>query len=540
MLLLAAVAEEQPDAEEWIDPTDMLNYDATTKTMRRPAEAANYENVPTKRKEYTDSSLIDPCPDITECTRRVAILEEEVQEQKKKIRSASQQPSCTPVFKRYLSKLLNEIQKLGLPNEVSSSVHYDAEVRLSRQAVAEIQKFVTGDGSWKTGALDEALSQILVNFKQHDYEAWKWRFEDTFGVELSTVVGIFVCSIAIVLIICSETWSRVSWFVQFKRLLAICFFISIGWNWLYLYKIAFAEHQNNIVKMESVNEKCTGVKIDWKDNLKEWWRSTWTLQDDPCKKYYEVLIVNPILLVPPTKAISVTITTFFTEPLKHVGQGISEFLRALLQDLPITLQIPVLATIVLSILVFTYGSAQAAIQVGLTRPLRGGHQEPPPPAVEYPHAPQAAIDVVPQNHMLQRQTNQARAGSDARHRGTARTSDSTQHRVPVENVGQAEHAYSEDEMDGEESQGPADTEEQQSGISVNTTHEAPQHQDVAEPKCSPNTDVTTTDKGSAQQRDESSQVSPAAEVTENGKIPHASGEEVENISIPTQESSPHC
>lgn len=33
----------------------------------------------------------------------------------------------------------------------------------------------------------------------------------------------------------------------------------------------------------------------------EWFRSTWTLQDDPCKRYYEVLMVNPILLVPPTK-----------------------------------------------------------------------------------------------------------------------------------------------------------------------------------------------------------------------------------------------
>lgn len=35
--------------------------------------------------------------------------------------------------------------------------------------------------------------------------------------------------------------------------------------------------------------------------LAEWFRSTLTLQDDPCKKYYEVLFVNPLLLVPPTK-----------------------------------------------------------------------------------------------------------------------------------------------------------------------------------------------------------------------------------------------
>ena len=34
-------------------------------------------------------------------------------------------------------------------------------------------------------------------------------------------------------------------------------------------QIAFAEHQNNFVKMEGFNEKCSGLrKIDWSDNLK--------------------------------------------------------------------------------------------------------------------------------------------------------------------------------------------------------------------------------------------------------------------------------
>lgn len=35
------------------------------------------------------------------------------------------------------------------------------------------------------------------------------------------------------------------------------------------FQIAFAEHQSNLVKMDVVNEKCTGVKkIDWSDSLK--------------------------------------------------------------------------------------------------------------------------------------------------------------------------------------------------------------------------------------------------------------------------------
>lgn len=35
---LLLVAQGQMDDEEWIDPYDMLNYDPSTKTMRKPAE----------------------------------------------------------------------------------------------------------------------------------------------------------------------------------------------------------------------------------------------------------------------------------------------------------------------------------------------------------------------------------------------------------------------------------------------------------------------------------------------------------------------
>ncbi|XP_072517174.1 chloride channel CLIC-like protein 1 [Salminus brasiliensis] len=385
---LFIMAHGNSEDDDWIDPYDMLNYDASSKSMKKPAEASSYSNVPTKRREYSPSCSQAPqCPDIAECTSKVDRLQREIEEHKRRVTFSSQKPTCNPVFRRFLSKLLREISKLGLPTDMNPDIHYDAEVKLSKQMVAEINKLLNEDSSWRTGALDDALSQILVNFKLHDYEAWTWRFEDTFSVELDTVIRVFLLILLIVGIICTEMWSTVSWFVQFKRMFAICFFISIVWNWFYLYKVAFAEHQAKIVNMETVNEKCTGVKkIDWKDNLREWFRTTWTLQDDPCKQYYEVLIVNPILLVPPTKAITITITTFITDPLKQFGQGISEFLRALLKDLPVTLQIPVLLTIVLAILVFMYGSAQAAIQHVVFRPLRGGRHDPPP-AVQQPHAP---------------------------------------------------------------------------------------------------------------------------------------------------------
>lgn len=61
-------------------------------------------------------------------------------------------------------------------------MHYDAEIIIKRQTLLEIQKFLSGE-DWKSGALDDALSDILINFKLHDFETWVWRFEDSFGVD---------------------------------------------------------------------------------------------------------------------------------------------------------------------------------------------------------------------------------------------------------------------------------------------------------------------------------------------------------------------
>lgn len=61
-------------------------------------------------------------------------------------------------------------------------MHYDAEIILKRQTLVEIEKFLNGEDSLP-GALDDALSDILINFKFHDFERWKWRFEDSFGVD---------------------------------------------------------------------------------------------------------------------------------------------------------------------------------------------------------------------------------------------------------------------------------------------------------------------------------------------------------------------
>lgn len=72
----------------------------------------------------------------------------------------------------------------------STYTHYDANIKLSRQDMTEIERLLEGEDSWRTGALDNAISQILVDLRQHDREVWRWHFEDTFGVELDTLLKV--------------------------------------------------------------------------------------------------------------------------------------------------------------------------------------------------------------------------------------------------------------------------------------------------------------------------------------------------------------
>uniref|UniRef100_A0A5F8GMZ2 Chloride channel CLIC-like protein 1 n=1 Tax=Monodelphis domestica TaxID=13616 RepID=A0A5F8GMZ2_MONDO len=74
-------------------------------------------------------------------------------------------------------------------------------------------------------------------------------------------------------------------------------------------------------------------------------------------------------------ALAVTFTNFVTEPLKHIGQGTGEFMRALMKEIPVLLHIPVLIILALGVLGFCYGTGKS---VGVWRHLRDSEREPYP------------------------------------------------------------------------------------------------------------------------------------------------------------------
>ncbi|XP_062991445.1 chloride channel CLIC-like protein 1 isoform X2 [Elgaria multicarinata webbii] len=357
--------------DDWIDPTDMLNYDAASGTMKKPDKViqGDSENKEVPKEAVKEENIVA----VSRCQNKLDSLILKLADYEKKDKAKFYESNSIHIFKRYLNKILIEAGRLGLPDDTTGDMHYDAEIILTKQTFNEITRFLNEEG-WKSAPLDDALSNILINFRHHDYEAWKWKFEDMFGADPYDVFMVLLCIVCITVIVATELWTHIGWFTQLKRIMFICFLISFGWNWMYLYKIAFAQHQAEVAKMGNFDKVCA-ENIHWSDGLLEWFRSSWTFQDDPCQKYYETLLVNPVLLVPPTKALAVTFTNFVTEPLKHIGQGIGEFIRALMKEIPMLLQIPVLVIIAGAVLIFCYGAGRS---VTTLRQLTYQDRQPPP------------------------------------------------------------------------------------------------------------------------------------------------------------------
>nr|XP_025045204.1 chloride channel CLIC-like protein 1 isoform X3 [Pelodiscus sinensis] len=402
LVLYAAViiGSGEVQGDEWIDPTDMLNYDAASGTMRRPAKV-NHDDSDNKKVADTVADLGSTTA-LSECHRKLEFFIQKIEECEKKEKTMLSESRSIHVFRRYLNKILLEAERLGLPDENIGNGHYDAEIILTSQALLEINRFLS-EGDWKPGALDDAVSDILINFKHHDYEVWKWKFEDAFGIDPYNVFMVLLCLVCITVIVATELWTHIGWVTQVKRILFISFLISFGWNWIYLYKKAFAQNQAAVARMGDHDTVCA-EKLDWKDSLFEWVRRSWTFQDDPCQKYYETILVNPIWLVPPTTALAVTFTNFVTDPLKLIGKGIGEFIKALMMEIPMLLQIPVLIIIALAVLGFCYGAGRS---VATLRHLAYPERKPSP-------------SLPPNDSQQREQINYSTGDSDANYRKNVR------------------------------------------------------------------------------------------------------------------------
>lgn len=128
----------------------------------------------------------------------------------------------------------------------------------------------------------------------------------------------------------------------------LIFLISIPWNWWRLYQMEKAAHHTTVVR--GIPLKCD---IHYKKSFVEIIQDLFSLsKEDECVKYHQQLMTDPIWEVAPTKAIMATITRLILEPVEHVGEAISKFIKATLHNLPIYLW-PVVLVLISVVFVMT-------------------------------------------------------------------------------------------------------------------------------------------------------------------------------------------
>lgn len=97
-----------------------------------------------------------------------------------------------------------------------------------------------------------------------------------------------------------ETRTRLTWRTQFWGVLFLCFIVSIPWEWYRLYRKAFASKQAQMEK--EIPKHCRpDHELRPLESFSLWLRNSFTFTDDACVKYQEMLLVDPIWEISPSR-----------------------------------------------------------------------------------------------------------------------------------------------------------------------------------------------------------------------------------------------
>ncbi|XP_013416639.1 chloride channel CLIC-like protein 1 [Lingula anatina] len=332
MLLVSSVLSQ--DQKDWIDPHDMEKFDSRKVERQFSKE---------ERGEVKAQQV--PCPKIiNECENKLVICKEENDKLQLESQSCVIQPVEMPYFRQFVQVLINYMDlKKFLPDD--ETLHYQMHVKLTAAQLKLLKAYVLKSGTVQDAS--SVLGEMIQDVKivSHTEEPWVTREE----VTAYLVMALQVVSIVFLAVGSLKVFYTLS--VSGMRLMILLsIFISVPWNWVHLYKVAVAKRMSEAMK--DIPEACRPRDLTWQHNLFEWLKSSFTFQDDECALYHENLLVDPLWEVTPTKAVAVTLTKFFLEPVEYIAQAISKFFRGLLHDLPAQLWPVVLGIVVLFLLVF--------------------------------------------------------------------------------------------------------------------------------------------------------------------------------------------
>ncbi|XP_076117001.1 chloride channel CLIC-like protein 1 [Mytilus galloprovincialis] len=358
--LTCCYGDEEHD-DDHIDPFDMVNFDPVTKTMKnkvnKEKEEKNQENkVPKNEKlmkdekvsqeeKVTSDKLVHDIPPVS-TTHSPQVTNKKREDQKPPDRNPG-----SVLFRKFVKKLISYFQSKA----PDTTQEYHVWVKLSKDQYGVLQKFA--DGNSNIHDAQEILVSMITDVTRSNVgtaaKLSMW-FEEKTGASLDNVLKMVTIMSLISMVLYMEIGLHISWRRRVTQLIMLAFLISIPMTWYELYQTAQINQQT--VTMKEAPKECVQdmEKEDWLTFYTHAFKHIFTFQEDNCQKYYEHMLIDPLLKVTPTKAIAVTFVRFFLSPLKDIGTAFSEFMRALLIDLPLTLYPVAIVTLSLFFFLFLF------------------------------------------------------------------------------------------------------------------------------------------------------------------------------------------
>ncbi|XP_068726120.1 chloride channel CLIC-like protein 1 [Montipora capricornis] len=331
-----------PEKEEWLDPGDMIRYDPDKTGFPKNGHYDENKQAGCGRTQT----------ELSQCQRDLKKMPQPCQPcSEKTVVNAS---SCdTPYFKKVARILLGNIKDYGAHEVIITASEDDA---------ASLEKFViSGDGN--VHDVCEVIMGVISNFKGKDdiFDFSNW---GTSHVFFTSEALLFVA--AFILVICAavifEKHTNLTWRSQVWLVLFWCFVISIPWEWYHLYRKSFATKQAEMEK--DIPKECRpDNEVHPFDYFKLWFTNTFTFSQDPCVKYQETLLVDPMWEVSPSRAISATLASIVAQPFEHIAEAIGKSFRALFREVPVQWQPFVFIAVILIIIIgmFTISGMQVRL-----------------------------------------------------------------------------------------------------------------------------------------------------------------------------------
>lgn len=345
------------EEDVFIDPHDMLN---PRRKILKEEDTPDKEKTPkidpklpdiqpsssVDKNLHSEIENIDKPPDVKQDTRRECLK--------------------TDLGKHLLRSYVKSfLEHFELKKPSAGSQEYNMLLRLSVHDFEILQKFVSEESKGLHTLHESAdILNAMIRSVSRSHLGTMGKisiwFEDKYGASIDAALKMVAVLLMASVFATLEMKLQMSWRQRFMKLIVLSFIVSIPMTWFELYKAEQIKQET--VSMKDAPAECMknndSVSENWLNAGLQYITSLVTLKEDKCQKYYEHVMIDPFLKVPPTKAVGVTFVRFFLSPLKDVGASLSSFIRELLIDLPLTLYPVAMAmvTIFLFLILFmTFG-----------------------------------------------------------------------------------------------------------------------------------------------------------------------------------------